>query len=135
MASQDDLVQAGVRYARAPARLAEILRESGRRQTRIDSAVASLGVISFAIIGMLYKIIPFLIWFGIYSKQIGRAQVPSLADLYSEKLQIVGYIAFVAGLGVTSFGILSANAIAVRTGCSLFAVSLGTLAVNVAIML
>jgi len=93
-----------------------------------------IGVISFAIIGMLYKIIPFLIWFKSYSKQIGRAQVPSLADLYSEKLQIVGYIGFVAGLGVTSFGIISANAIVVRIGCSFFAVSLGTLAVNVAIM-
>src|ERR1035438_2502979 len=41
MASQDGVVQAGVHYSRASARVAGVLRESGRRQTRIDSAVAS----------------------------------------------------------------------------------------------
>ena len=51
-----------------------------------------IGVITFAIMGMLYKIIPFLVWFGRYSRQIGRAQVPSLADLYSARLQAAGLL-------------------------------------------
>jgi hypothetical protein len=94
-----------------------------------------IGVISFAIIGMLYKIIPFLVWFGTYSKQIGRAQVPALADLYSERLQIAGYITFVSGLAVTGAGIAIANAVAIRVGCSFLAASLSTLLINVALML
>jgi len=31
-----------------------------------------MGVVSFAIMGMLYKIIPFLVWFGVYSQHVGR---------------------------------------------------------------
>ena len=57
-----------------------------------------LGVVSFAIIGMFYKIIPFLVWYGSYSRQIGLSKVPSLADLYSPRLQAVGYWTYVAGL-------------------------------------
>ena len=65
-----------------------------------------LGVVSFAIMGMLYKIIPFLVWFGVYSKHIGRAKVPALADMYSSRLQMIGYWSFLAGLVTISVGIL-----------------------------
>jgi hypothetical protein len=94
-----------------------------------------IGVVSFAIIGMLYKIIPFLVWFGRYSRQIGRAQVPVLADLYSARLQAVGYWSYLAGLVVTGAAILCSNETGVRCGCSLLAISVATLAVNVGAML
>src|ERR1039458_4124211 len=97
--------------------------------------VALVGVVSFAIIGMFYKIIPFLVWYGSYSRQIGLSKVPSLADLYSPGLQAVGYWAYIAGLAVTTIAIILANAVAVRCGCALLALSLGTLAVNVIKML
>jgi len=93
--------------------------------------LALLGVVSFAIIGMFYKIIPFLVWYGSYSRQIGLSKVPSLADLYSPGLQAAGYWAYVGGLAVTAIAIVLANAVAVRCGCALLALSLGTLAVNV----
>src|SRR5215831_1522514 len=57
-----------------------------------------IGVVTLAIIGMLYKIIPFLVWFGRYSPQIGRAKVPALADLYSTRLQALGYCSFLVGI-------------------------------------
>jgi hypothetical protein len=94
-----------------------------------------LGVVSFAIIGMFYKIIPFLVWYGSYSRQIGLSKVPSLADLYSATLQALGYWAYLAGLAVTAVAIVLANAAAVRCGAVLLAFSLGTLAVNVIKML
>jgi cbb3-type cytochrome oxidase subunit 1 len=97
--------------------------------------VALLGVVSFAIIGMFYKIIPFLVWYGSYSRQIGLRKVPSLADLYSPGLQAVGYWAYVAGLVGTSIGIVLAHAVTVRCGCALLALSLGALAANVLRML
>jgi hypothetical protein len=93
--------------------------------------LALVGVVSFAIIGMFYKIIPFLVWYGSYSRQIGLSKVPSLADLYSPALQALGYCAYVAGLVVTTIAIVLANALAVRSGCALLALSLGTLALNV----
>lgn len=94
-----------------------------------------LGVVSFAIIGMLYKIVPFLVWFGRYSKQIGRAQVPSLADLYSTKLQVLGYWSYLLGLAVASVAILRANEASVRLGSALLALGVFTLLINIGLML
>jgi hypothetical protein len=89
-----------------------------------------IGVVSFAVIGMLYKIIPFLVWFGAYSKHIGKAQVPALAEMYFIRLQMLGYWIFLTALPVTGVGILTSNAMVVRWGSALFATSLATLAVN-----
>ena len=82
-----------------------------------------------------YKIVPFLVWFGRYSRQIGRAQVPALADLYSAKLQAVGYWSYLAGLSVTGTAIMFSSEIFVRYGAALLALSVLTLAINVALML
>ena len=88
-------------------------------------------VVSFAIIGMLYKIIPFLVWFGAYSPHIGRAKVPALAEMYSARWQAAGYWTFQVGLVATAIAILTANANGARVGSALLALSLATLALNV----
>jgi len=90
-----------------------------------------IGFVSFAILGMLYKIIPFLIWFGIYSKHIGRSQVPALADMYSAPLQAAGYWTFLAGLLATAMAPLFASVTGVRAGCGLLVLSLVIFAMNV----
>ncbi|HVR36759.1 MAG TPA: hypothetical protein VMS21_13000 [Methylomirabilota bacterium] len=36
------------------------------------------GVVTFALLGMLYKIVPFLVWYASYSRAIGRSKAPSL---------------------------------------------------------
>jgi len=94
-----------------------------------------IGVITFAIVGMLYKIIPFLAWFGVYSRHVGRAKVPSLGDMYSARLQVFGYWSFLAGLAVTTVGIVIPNNTLVQLGCGCLALSAGMLAVNVVTML
>jgi hypothetical protein len=94
-----------------------------------------IGVVSLAIIGMLYKIIPFLVWFRRYSPHVGRAQVPSLADLYSHRLQGLGYWAFLSGIAVTSVAIVFSNAIGVRTGCGILMLAVTTLMINAITML
>jgi hypothetical protein len=90
-----------------------------------------IGFVSFAILGMLYKIIPFLIWFGVYSKHIGRSRVPALAEMYSERLQAIGYWTYLAGLLVTVPATLIASVLGVRIGCGLLALSLVVFALNV----
>jgi hypothetical protein len=97
--------------------------------------VGLVGVVSFAIIGMLYKIIPFLVWYGRYSPHIGKAKVPSLADLYSARLQAVGYWAFVLGLVLTSIALVLGNEPGVRVGSSALLVSISTLIGNTVLML
>ena len=93
--------------------------------------LAILGVVSLAIIGMLYKVLPFLVWFGRYSSLIGRAKVPTLAELYSTRVQAVGYWLYLAALVVTGTGIVLAHEGVARAGCVLLAASCGALALNV----
>lgn len=97
--------------------------------------LALLGVVSLAIIGMLYKIIPFLVWYSVYSRLIGRAKVPNLADLYSARLQVAGYWSYLLGLLVTTAAILSAHSSAVRAGVSLLALGALCLIANTGKML
>ncbi|SPE56973.1 conserved membrane hypothetical protein [Verrucomicrobia bacterium] len=89
-----------------------------------------LGFVTFAILGMLHKIIPFLVWYHSYSPQVGRAQVPTLAELYSERLQVAGYWSWLAGLVTTSAGILLQNEIVARFGAAALATTLGLFALN-----
>jgi hypothetical protein len=90
------------------------------------------GVVGFAILGMLYKIVPFLVWFHRYSGEIGRAKVPSMAQMYSEPLQIAGYWTFLGGLIVISVATALGHELGVRGGCVLLAVSLAIFAANMA---
>ena len=93
--------------------------------------LAFIGVVTFAMMGMLYKVIPFLVWYASYSKAIGRNKVPALADLYSRKLQAAGYWTFLGGLLVTSLATALGHASCVRLGCGLLLASIGVFAVNI----
>ncbi len=88
------------------------------------------GVVGFAILGMLYKIVPFLVWFHRYSAEIGRTKVPAMAELYSERLQMTGYWTWVAGLALTSVATALGHEPMVRGGCALLAASLVVFALN-----
>jgi hypothetical protein len=89
-----------------------------------------IGVVSLAIMGMLYKIIPFLVWFGVYGKHIGRARVPALADMYSPRLQMIGYWSFLTGVVAISVGILRQSESGVRFGSLFFTTSVVVLLIN-----
>jgi hypothetical protein len=88
------------------------------------------GFVSLAIIGMLQKIIPFLVWLNVYGRHVGRAQVPALAELFSERLQAAVYWCWLTGLAVVSAGILYRIDVAVRIGASTLAVGLLLLGMN-----
>jgi hypothetical protein len=89
-----------------------------------------VGVVGFAILGMLYKIVPFLVWYASYSKAIGRSRVPSLAELYSAQLQAIGYWLLLAGLIAVSGATLLANERAVQWACAVPAAGVFTFALN-----
>jgi len=97
--------------------------------------LALVGVLSLAIIGMLYKIIPFLVWYGCYSRLIGRSKVPALAELYSAPLQAIGYWTLLTGVVLDCVASLLSSETGVRVGCISLALGITTLAVNVGLML
>ena len=97
--------------------------------------LAFIGVVTFAILGMLYKIVPFLVWFASYSGAIGRGRVPSLTDLYSPALQSVGYWLFLAGVVGTAVATTLDHEVAVRSGCAVLLASVAVFVVNVGRML
>lgn len=90
-----------------------------------------IGFVTFALTGMLHKIIPFLVWVHAYSPHVGRARVPSLAELYSERLQGASFWMWQAGMVTTSVGILLPNDLVLRGGALGLAVSLALVMVNV----
>jgi hypothetical protein len=94
--------------------------------------LALLGVVTFAIMGMLYKIVPFLVWYARYSGEIGRKKVPSLADLYSARLQMIGYWVFLAGLTITTMGTMLGHTECVQRGALVWLLGIGLFFVNLA---
>lgn len=94
--------------------------------------LAFAGLVGLAILGMLYKIVPFLVWFHSYSRQIGRAKVPTLAEMYSVPLQIVGYWSFLVGLTVLCVATAFSHPSGIRWGEGILASSLAVFAINMA---
>lgn len=94
--------------------------------------LAFLGVVTLAILGMLYKIVPFLVWYGTYSRHIGLQKVPALSELYSSDLQVAGYWTYLAGLAMLCVMTVRADAPGVRWGCLLLVLSLAIFGVNLA---
>ncbi len=92
--------------------------------------LALIGVVAFAILGFLYKIVPFLVWYHRYSRLVGRARVPNLADLYSPRLQAASYWLLVGGLLTASVSSALAHARGVQVGCGLLLAAFLVFAVN-----
>jgi hypothetical protein len=90
----------------------------------VYGVVGILGVVGLAIIGMLYKILPFLVWYGVYSPLVGRAQLPTTAQMVSERLQAGGLALYLAGLGICAVAIMSESETWVRGGAFVMAASL-----------
>jgi len=88
------------------------------------------GLVGLAILGMLYKIVPFLVWFHSYSRHIGLAKIPALADMYSVRLQIAGYWTFLAGLAALSLATTWSHESGIRWGGGLLVLSVAIFALN-----
>lgn len=82
------------------------------------------GVVTLAILGMLHKILPFLVWFGVYSPHVGRAQLPLTSQMVSERAQLAGLAAYLAALAIISVAILRESELGVRVGGACLFVSL-----------
>jgi hypothetical protein len=86
--------------------------------------------VTFAILGMLYKIVPFLVWYASYSKQIGHAKVPAVADMYWPAWQALGFWTYLGGFGALTVATALESEAGVRWSAVLLLASLATFAVN-----
>lgn len=60
--------------------------------------LALLGFFSLFIIAILYKILPFLVWYRRYAPLIGQRSVPQLHQLYSHVILGVSILMYISGL-------------------------------------
>lgn len=65
-----------------------------------------IGFFGFLIIGNFYKIIPFLVWFQIYSPLLEERDVPMLHDLLPNRLANLQWLFSTLGIITSSFGII-----------------------------
>src|SRR5690606_10727824 len=65
------------------------------------------GFISMLIVGQMYKILPFLTWYHKYSSIAGLEKVPTLREMYNEKLSYISFALMLAAvIGVPVFALL-----------------------------
>lgn len=62
------------------------------------------GGFGFVILGSLYHIVPFIIWIERYSDRLGFEQVPTIDDLYDDRLERADFWAMLVGFGGLSAG-------------------------------
>jgi len=94
---------------------------------------ALLGLFSFSLVGMLYKIVPFLAWYRRYAARVGLEPVPGLQDLYHEGWLRCGLGLHLAGMLVLTAGTLGTNTSLVRCGAALWGAAMAVHGINLAL--
>jgi hypothetical protein len=65
------------------------------------------GWLSLTIVGMLLKIVPFLVWQSVYAPRVGRAPVPTLAQLSSSRAEASTYALLLTGVAALAAAALT----------------------------
>lgn len=66
-----------------------------------------VGFFSFLIVGQMYKIVPFLVWFHTFSDKVGKEQVPMMKDMFNEKIGEVQFWMLIVSIVSSLAGLLS----------------------------
>jgi len=77
-----------------------------------------LGFVSFMIIGHLYKIVPFLVWFERFAPLVGKEKVPMLNEMYSKEGANMMFNFTVVGVVVGGLGLLFESNMLFKAGGS-----------------
>lgn len=87
------------------------------------------------VVGMLSKILPFLVWQAVYARRAGLGPLPKLSDLSPERLQMTGFVLFrIASIALT-VALFRGRATELRAAAALFAISILPFAAHVAIVI
>ena len=77
-----------------------------------------LGFVSFMIIGHLYKIVPFLVWFERFAPLVGKEKVPMLHEMYSKEGANMMFNFTALGVILGGLGLLFESTILFKAGGS-----------------
>ena len=81
------------------------------------------GCLTFLIIGMMYKIVPFLVWFHKFSDKVGKEKVPLLKDMFSERISNIQFLLINIGLPCVIAGLFFSNQIIIASGMAMIFIS------------
>ncbi len=104
---------------------------SGPRAALAYAVLALGGWVSLTIVGMMLKIVPFLVWYRVYAPRVGRTPVPTLAQLSSPALEAVGYALLTSGTILLAAAVAVGRPVAI--GLAGLALATGALAFGAAL--
>ncbi len=87
--------------------LSSYLLNENETVLRLGMWIMLVGFFGFLIIGNFYKIIPFLIWFQIYSPLIEERSVPMLHEMLPQRLALLQWFYALLGLILSCIGIIT----------------------------
>lgn len=87
------------------------------------------------VVGMLSKILPFLVWQAVYARRAGLGPLPKLSDLSPERLQMAGFVLFRIASVAMTVALFRGSAAELLLAASFFAISLLPFAAHVAIVI
>ena len=99
--------------------LINISPEIRQRIILIYGFTVLFGCITLLMIGMMYKIVPFLVWFHKYSDKVGKEKVPLLKDMFSEKIGNIQFWLINIGVPNVMVGLYLENQVIVGVGLTL----------------
>src|SRR5512141_2985125 len=86
------------------------------------------------VVGILSKILPFLVWQAVYARRAGLGPLPKLADLSSERLQMAGFVLFRIATVALAVALFRGRVGELRAATTLFAISLLPFVVHFALV-
>jgi hypothetical protein len=104
---------------------------AGPRLGLTYAALVIGGWVSLTMVGMMLKIVPFLVWYRVYAPLAGRQAVPSLGELSSPTAERAAYVLLTGGTVATTVAALVGDAAWIRL--SGLVVAAGALAFGVAL--
>ena len=103
--------------------LSNINPEIKQRVILIYGFTVLFGCITLLIIGMMYKIVPFLVWFHKYSDKVGKEKVPMLKDMFSERIGNLQFWLLNIGVPNVMAGLFLQNQTVVAIGITIIFIS------------
>lgn len=93
----------------------------GPRWAMAYAVLAFGGWASLTIAGMMLKIVPFLVWYRAYGPLVGRAAVPTMAQLSWPGAEGIAFALLVTGMGALTLAAGAGDATAIRAAAILVA--------------
>jgi hypothetical protein len=93
---------------------------------------AGAGTLALSVVGMLLKIIPFLVWMRAYGPRVGREAVPPAHTLGCQRWERIWLASHASGVAALTGAVLAASPILARAGTWLLALAAFVFCLNAA---